>query len=125
MSFKVVDKSGKFIIASEQALDKAFAMMSMDIESLAKVNVPVKNSHLQQSIGHLKLGRLHYITFAGGNANNTKAYARFQEFGGDGKRVVKHYSTPGTGKKFMTNAGKTVTKKIITYVKQRTNLIKI
>lgn len=32
-------------------------------------------------------------------------YARFQEFGGDGKRTVRNYSASGTGKGFLRSAG--------------------
>lgn len=39
-------------------------------------------------------------------------YARFQEFGGDAKRRVRNYTTPGTGKKFLKSSGDEVAKVI-------------
>lgn len=39
-------------------------------------------------------------------------YARFQEFGGDGKRQVRNYSTSGTGAHFLRNAGDNAKKNI-------------
>lgn len=38
------------------------------------------------------------------------AYGRYQEFGGDGKRVVRNYTTPGTGAHYLKGAGDSVAK---------------
>ena len=32
-------------------------------------------------------------------------YARFQELGGDSRRQIRHYTTPGTGKGFLKKSG--------------------
>ena len=37
-------------------------------------------------------------------------YARYQEFGGDGKRVVRNYTTPGTQAHYLRDAGNSVAK---------------
>lgn len=37
-------------------------------------------------------------------------YARYQEFGGDGVRVVRHYTTPGTQAHYLRDAGDSVAK---------------
>ena len=37
-------------------------------------------------------------------------YARYQEFGGDGKRVVRNYTTPGTQAHYLRDAGNSVKK---------------
>lgn len=37
-------------------------------------------------------------------------YARYQEFGGDGKRVVRNYTTPGTQAHYLRDAGDSVAK---------------
>ena len=41
---------------------------------------------------------------------NGLAYGRYQEFGGDGKRVVQNYTTPGTGAHYLKGAGDSVAK---------------
>lgn len=41
-----------------------------------------------------------------------KEYARYQEFGGDGKRTVRNYSTSGTGKGYLKKSGDEVANKI-------------
>ena len=37
-------------------------------------------------------------------------YAAYQEFGGDGRRVVRHYTTPGTQAHYLRDAGLSVGK---------------
>lgn len=37
-------------------------------------------------------------------------YARYQEFGGDGTRVVRNYTTPGTQAHYLRDAGNSVKK---------------
>lgn len=37
-------------------------------------------------------------------------YARYQEFGGDGRRVVRNYTTPGTQAHYLHDAGESVAK---------------
>lgn len=35
-------------------------------------------------------------------------YARYQEYGGDGRRVIRNYTTPGTGARFLRDAAERV-----------------
>jgi hypothetical protein len=39
------------------------------------------------------------------------AYARYQEFGGDGRRVVRNYTTPGTHAHYLKQSGDAVSKR--------------
>lgn len=128
MGVKVTDYSSLFVSKSDQAIDAAMGAMAQDIEILAKKKVPVSNTkasgnkrggggHLQSSIKGMRVAPKHFQVVA------DKEYARFQEFGGDGKRVVRHYSTPGTGAHYMRNAGMAVKKNFEEYVKGRVKLI--
>lgn len=42
--------------------------------------------------------------------NGIVPYARYQEFGGDGKRVVRNYTTPGTQAYYLRDASDSVAK---------------
>lgn len=122
---KITDNTGKFIIANENALNRALEIMAMDTVTLAKTKVPVKKSHLQSSINYTKVNDLNYAVYAGTKLNATEDYARFQEFGGDGNRNIKNYTTPGTGAHFIKDSGDNRKKDFVKYIKQQTNLIKI
>ncbi len=95
------------------ATDAALANMAADIERLAKHRVPVLTGYLLSQGRFQKEGMSHYtIQF------NT-AYASYQEFGErrDGSHVVKKYSKAGSGKMFLTDAAKYVTRNYATYFK--------
>jgi hypothetical protein len=54
-----------------------------------------------------------------------KEYARFQEFGGDGSRTVRNYSTPGTGKGFLKEAGDDQKDKLTDIIKKHGRRIRV
>lgn len=49
-------------------------------------------------------------------------YARFQEFGGDSKRRVRHYTTPGTGAHFLRKSGDEAAKKLTYTLKKHAGM---
>jgi hypothetical protein len=131
---KLDDRSKEFMFKNRDALHRSLAEMGADGEILAKKGVPVRDSHLQNSINHVEVSFLNFAISAGGHGDstnrkgkkvNTADYARFQEFGGDGKRTVRNYSTAGTGKGFLKKAGDTVSKNLINYVRKNVNQIKM
>jgi hypothetical protein len=108
---KFVSKVPQFLKKNDAFIDVLYGHMAMDIERLAKMKVPVSNTkasgnkrggggHLQSSIYHERVRRGFFRVVA------NKKYAAYQERGAriDGSRVVKKYSTPGTGKHWFKNA---------------------
>lgn len=79
---------------------------SRDILVKAKERAPLKKGHLRADSNFGQIGVLRWRT------SFWKEYARFQEFGGDGKRKVRHYTTPGTGKAYLKRSGDEIAKKL-------------
>lgn len=118
---KVTDNTDEFIKKVAKGADRALEHMAIDVEILAKTkNVPVKDGKLQNTIVHVKRGFLKWVVPA------DTEYARFQEFGGDGQgKVVRNYSTAGTGKHYMKKSGDAIKSKATTYYKQHMRNIKV
>lgn len=116
MGFKIIDKMNKFIEQNARAMDRAVNRMAVDVERSAKARVPVSphGGHLRASGMHKKKGFMKYVVVF------DKEYAGYQEFGQrkDGSHVVRHYSTPGTGKFYLRDSGRNVAKNAIQYFKQ-------
>jgi len=124
----VIDNLPKFAELTLQAWDRSLNRMAIDIERLSKAQVPVgptkkqsRNSHssgqLRSSGHHMKLGFLSYITYY------NMEYARYQEFGGDGKRTVRHYTKAGTGSFYLKNPGDLIASKALEYFMNETSKI--
>ena len=109
----------KFAQENEGALDRALNRMAVDIERISKTQVPHKDGQLKSSGYHEKKGNLHYTV------GYNKVYARFQEFGGDGKRVVRKYSKPGKKKFYLRDPGEMVAKRALDYLRQETKGVKV
>lgn len=120
MGFRIItDKTKEFIEANAVAIDRALNRMAIDIERLSKAQVPVLHGQLRSSGHHRRLGPLHYdIVY-------NKEYAAYQEFGGDGKRTVRHYSKPGSKKFFLRDPGKMISDKGRDYIRQETGVVKV
>lgn len=116
---KIIDNIVKFVKAEANATDRALNRMAVDIERLAKVRVPVDKGQLKSSGGHRRVGFLNYRT------EFNKEYAAYQEFGGDGKRVVKRYTTPGTGKFYLKSSGDQIAEQAVTYIRNEVSKIKV
>lgn len=129
MRARFVNKTGPFMRNTDAAIDRALGHMAMDVETLAKSKVPVSNTkasgnsrggggHLQSAIQHRRTGNKKFEVVA------NKEYARYQEYGGDGKRTVRKYSTPGTGKRYLRDAGEKVSSKMMLYLKGQIKLVR-
>lgn len=114
---KVINNIMKFVKHYNNGMDRALNRMAIDIERLAKARVPVgKTGQLKASGKHRKVGNLRYHT------EFNKEYAAYQEWGGDGKgKVVRNYTTPGTGKFYLKRSGDEIKKRAWQYVKQEMN----
>jgi hypothetical protein len=121
---KVINKLNKFARENERAMDRALNAMAMDVERIAKETVPVKQGHLKSSGHHIRLGSLDWQVRFGYYGPST-SYARYQEFGGDGRRVVRNYTYPGKKAHFLRDAGISVSKKIISYIREQAGGIRI
>ena len=117
--FKIVDNILRFVAASENAMDRALNRMAVDIERLSKEQVPHLKGQLKASGYHIKIGRLSWRVVY------NKEYARFQEFGGDDKRVVRRYSKPGKKKFYLRDPGRLIAQRAPLYFKQESDKIKI
>jgi hypothetical protein len=115
----VIDKLKDFVRENSDAMDRALNAMAIDIERLSKAQVPFKKGQLKASGTHIRMGMLSYKVIY------NKIYARFQEFGGDGKRVVKHYSYPGKKAHYLRDPGNEVAKRAVDYFKREVNTIRV
>lgn len=103
---KVVDNLPRFKRNLYSVLDDAFNEAGRDVLIKARTRAPFQQGPLRSNSDTHKVKPLHQrISF-------WLEYARFQEFGGDGVRRVRNYSTPGTGKGYLKTSGDEVAKKL-------------
>lgn len=115
-----IDNIKKFVINNERIMDSVLGRMSNDIVMIAKITVPFKKGDLMKSGKTERIKSMkHKVVF---DAN----HASYQERGRrqDGSNVVRNYTTPGTGKNFLKNAGKTVAGNALNYLKQGASTVK-
>ena len=95
---KVTDKSKQFVNANGDALDRVLAQMAVDIERLAKQQVPHKTGALQTS-GHFeRMGFCKYRVFF------NKVYARRWEY-----ETPKNGFKEGRKSHYLGDPAKTIT----------------
>lgn len=116
---RINDKLPQFADQNVDAMDRALWQIAKDINMLSKELVPWKEGHLSASGRAVKIGRLKYQT------QYNMEYAAFQEFGGDGNRVVKNYSRPGRQAHYLRDAGQQVSAYAIDYFKREANNIRV
>lgn len=80
-------------------MDDAVKEAARDTIIKAKTNAPFKGGDLRASSDIKKRSFMSY------RVRFWMEYARFQEFGGDSTRTVRDYTTPGTGKHYLRDAG--------------------
>jgi hypothetical protein len=119
MGVRVVDRLRDFANSNGDAMDRALNRMAIDIERLSKMQVPVDKGHLRASGLHRRVSKLKYVV------EYNKEYARYQEFGGDGRRVVRRYSQPGKKKFFLRDPGKTIAGKALDYFRYEAGRVKV
>ena len=100
----IIDKMPRFKNSLNDVLNDALREGARDILIDAKTKAPFKKGGLRSDTETKGIGKLKWqVSFF-------KEYARFQEFGGDSKRKVRNYTTAGTGKAYLKNAGDNVSK---------------
>lgn len=121
MSVKVIDNTAKMKGRIARTVSYALGDMATDIEAKAKRTVPVKNGDLQDEIRPKVITKNHHRVVV------DKEYASYQERGRrrDGTHTVRRYSTPGTGKNFLKNAGDSVSMKVPTYIAKAFRAVRI
>jgi len=114
MAVRIENNLNSFRRACEGILGNAIERMALDVKLVSKVKVPHKAGTLQRSCVKQKLSRTHHQVIYDTD------YASYQERGSrkNGTRVVKNYSTPGTSKGFLKQAGVQVSKNALSYMKQ-------
>jgi hypothetical protein len=119
MSLIIKDNLMRFVMNNANAMDRAMNRMAVDIERLSKAQVPIKKGPLRAS-GHFeRSGLMKYKVWF------NKVYARFQEFGGDGRRTVRRYTTPGTKKGYLKDAGQEISKNATNYLRQEASTVRV
>ena len=117
-TIRIIDNSKKFSRKNKQVMDMAYGRMSKDIKQIAQVRVPLKEGDLHESGETEKKAPMkHKVWF--GRKGDTGNYAAVQEKGKRrGAAAFTNYTTPGTGKDFLKNAGKKVSSKSLAYIRQ-------
>lgn len=94
----------------ENRIDIALNNMAETTLSRARMTVPRKTGRLSES-GRVVSEKILEKGVVFGNGSDVR-YAGYQERGMalDGSRVVRHYTTPGTGSRYLLNAFESVLK---------------
>jgi hypothetical protein len=118
---KITNNIKKFVNTNERIMDSVLGRMTGDILMISKITVPFKSSDLMRSGVTEKVGSMKY------KVRYDSEYASYQERGRrqDGSRVVRNYTTPGTGKNFLRNAGKTVANNALNYLRQGASSVRV
>lgn len=120
MAVKVINKIKQFAGENANAMDRALNKMAIDIERLSKDQVPHGETGLLKASGrHERKGYLSY------QVSYNKIYARFQEYGGDGRRKVRKYSKAGKKSFYLRDPGRTIAAKVINYFREQASSIKV
>lgn len=119
MALKIIDKMKNFVQGHAEAGDRSLNRMAVDIERLSKVRVPVNKGQLKASGWHRRYGKFNYKVIF------NKEYAAYQEFGGDGKRVIRKYTTGGTGKHYLKRSGDEIGNRAVNYFKEEIRRITV
>lgn len=103
---KVTDHLPEYKRSLYNVLDDALRSGARDIHIKAKERAPYRKGGLRSnSIFNSPKPLTWRISF-------WIEYARYQEFGGDGRRVVRRYTTPGTGAHYLQRSGDEVKDKL-------------
>lgn len=109
---KVDDRMPIFKVSATQVMDDAVREGARDTLIKAVQKAPLDKGSLRADTQIKRMSDIVYrVSFFA-------EYARYQEFGGDGKRTVRNYTTPGTGKHYLKNAGDEVSERLIMMFKK-------
>lgn len=110
------DSSAYWLKNFESKVENAIESMADSVLARARITVPRKNGDLGNTGRVEGQGLTRLVIYGDENVR----YAGYQERGMriDGSRVVKHYTTPGTGSHYLRNAFESVLKEgIRSYIK--------
>jgi len=119
MSVKVTNNIKRFVAQNASAMDRSLNKMAVDIERLSKEQVPFRNGQLKASGKHLKRGFLKW------QVEYDTVYARYQEFGGDARRVIRNYTLPGKKSFYLRDPGDLISRRAVQYFLQEAKTISI
>lgn len=102
---RVDNRLPQFTAANEKAMEQALARMRNDIFVLSQFRVPFEGGELKSSGEQKRMGRLHHRVQYG--EKGAQGYASYQHRGmrRDGSHQVRNYTTAGTNKGFLSDAG--------------------
>lgn len=106
-SVTLIDNSEKWLKQEEARLQVGLGRMTQAILATARQKVPRKYGNLANTGRVSGTGNEREISFGGQGVK----YAHAQEEGTNGIVVFKHYTTPGTGKKYLEKSGEQIAKK--------------
>lgn len=113
-SITVVVHDGSEALLRQTELNAKSALKAMADATLQRAQMLAPMSDIEGHAGTLRASGLVTTSDNGFTSTvrfgNGIAYARYQEFGGDGKRVVKNYTTAGTQAHYLKEAGDSVAK---------------
>lgn len=116
---KVVDNLPSFQRSLYNVLNDALNSGARDIHVAAKTKAPYQKGSLRSNSDFRQQQFLKWrVSF-------WVEYARFQEFGGDGKRIVKRYTTPGTGAHYLQSSGDFIANKLSSTLKIHANRARV
>ena len=113
MAVKVIDNTRKITNSATVKANIFLRLMAERVERIAEPKTPKRVGDLKRNILKTVIGLKSVVKWQ-------QRYAAYQERGADkqGNRVVKNYSTPGTGKGFAENAIKQADKETEQIAKQ-------
>lgn len=125
MGVRVEDNMPQFTRLNEAAMERALKRMRKDIFVLSQFKAPYEGGELRASGEEKTMGRLKHRVQYG--ANGASGYASYQHRGmrQDGSRVVKRYTTAGTGKHFLSDSGKIIASKSGQYFKREAESVRV
>jgi len=125
MGVRVEDKMPGFVRMNEAAMERALKRMRNDIFVLSQFKAPYEGGELRASGEQMQRGRLKHRVQYG--ATGAQGYASYQHRGmrRDGSRVVKRYTTAGTGKQFLADSGKIIAPKSGQYFKREAESVRV
>lgn len=90
-------------------ISEALTAMATATVQRAKMLAPMSNLETRGDLRNSgRVDEVSQLEKAAVFGNEIVPYARYQEFGGDGKRVVRNYTTPGTQAHYLKEAGDSV-----------------
>ena len=114
---RIDDRLPEFAQLSKAVLADALQEGARDILEAAKTKAPFLKGGLRRQSGISVPDRLkRRISF-------DVEYARYQEFGGDSRRRVRKYTTPGTGAHYLESSGDDVAKRMPFILKKHSSRI--